>query len=198
MSEKAIGMPKTRIVSVDMADRDGALDLSEVMRGRVSYGNRPLSFAFICTARQSTWEALRSEIAGFIHGKRMQIEDPDTPGQYYIGRCTLHEPSYKGEAIMFLTVTVDADPYRLDLTESTVTLSGERGASVNLPSKGMPSVPTVTASADVEIRLHGVTYALTGGTTYRIPEMVLVGATNVVTIMSGSATVTFTYRQGDI
>lgn len=198
MSEKAIGMPKTRIVSVDMADRDGALDLSEVMRGRVSYGNRPLSFAFICTARQSTWEALRSEIAGFIHGKRMQIEDPDTPGQYYIGRCTLHEPSYKGEAIMFLTVTVDADPYRLDLTETTVSKSVSAGATVSLINNTMPVVPTITASANMTIAFGSFSTSLVSGSTYRIPEITLETGTNTIRITAGSGMITFVYRQGAI
>lgn len=198
MSEKAVGTPEPRVVKVDMADRDGELDLSEVMRGRVSYKNRALSFSFICTAHQSTWADLRAEIAGFIHGKRLKIVDPDTPNHYYIGRCTLHEPTYKGEAIMFLKVTVDADPYRLSNAETNVSKSVSAGDIVSLINSTMPVVPTITVSADMTITFGSFSSSLASGSTYEIPEITLENGTNTISITAGSGTISFTYRQGAI
>lgn len=198
MSEKAIGTPEPRISKVDMADRDGAIDLSEELRGRVSYKNRALSFSFICTAHQSTWANLRAEIAGFVHGKRIKIIDPDTPDHYYIGRCTLDEPTYKGMAIMFLTVTVDADPYRLSNTETKVSKSVSSGSTVSLINGVMPVAPTITVSANMTIMFGSFSTSLASGSTYRVPEITLESGTNTISVTAGSGTITFTYRQGEI
>lgn len=198
MSEKNIGYPKPRIVKVEMVDRDGDLDMSEVTRGRVSYENRALSFTFTCTAPQTTWADLRDEISGFVHGKRLMIVDPDTPNHYYIGRCTVHEPTYKGEAIMFLEVSVDADPYRLSNTETTVSKSVSAGSTVSLINTTMPVVPTITVSANMTIAFGSFSLALAKGSIYRIPEITLGNGTNTIRITAGSGTITFTYRQGAI
>ena len=51
MSSKMIGTPDPRLVKVDMSDRDGEIDLSEVIRGRVSYKNSTLFlFHLHCTS----------------------------------------------------------------------------------------------------------------------------------------------------
>lgn len=198
MSSKVIGTPAPRIVKVEMADRDGDIDLTDVIRGRVSYKNRALSFSFICTDPQSTWADLRSEIAGFIHGKRLMIVDPDTPNHYYVGRCTLHDPTYKGEALMFLEVTVDADPYRLSNTETTVSKSVSSGSTVSLINSTMPVVPTITVSANMTITFGSFSTALASGSTYEIPEITLESGENTIRITAGSGTITFAYRQGAI
>lgn len=198
MSGKAIGTPEPRISKVDMPDRDGEIDQSEELRGRVSYKNRALSFSFICTAHQSRWADLREEIAGFVHGKRLKIIDPDTPNHYYIGRCTLEEPTYKGAAIMFLEVTVDADPYRLSNTETKVSKSVSSGSTVSLINSIMPVVPTITVSASMTIKFGSFSTSLASGSTYRVPEITLESGTNTISVTAGSGTITFTYRQGAI
>lgn len=198
MSDKVIGTPDPRISKVDMSDRDGEIDMSEVLRGRVSYKNRALSFVFICTEHQSTWADLRSEIAGFVHGKRLKIIDPDTPEHYYIGRCTLKEPTYKGAAIMFLEVTVDADPYRLSNTETKVSKSVSAGSTVSLVNSTMPVVPTITVSANMTIKFGSFSTALASGSTYRIADITLEQGTNTISVTAGSGTITFAYRQGAI
>ena len=198
MSRKAIGAADPRIKKVDMEDRDGELDQSETMRGRVSFKNRALSFSFTCTARQSTWADLRDEIAGFIHGKRLMIVDPDTPNHYYVGRCTLHEPTYKGEAIMFLEVSVDAAQYRLRNAETRVVQNVSGAALVSLINSSMPVVPTITVSANMTIAFGSFSVALASGSTYEIPEITLENGVNVINITAGSGTITFTYRQGAI
>lgn len=198
MSEKMIGTPAPRIMTVEMLDRDGDLDLSETVRGRVSYKNRALSFSFTCTAHQSTWADLRAEIAGFVHGKRLKLVDPDTPNHYYIGRCALSEPSYIGGAIMFFTIDVDAYPYRLSNTETEVSVSVSAGDSVSLKNDVMPVVPTIEASADMTITFGSFSSSLASGSTYQIPEITLENGENTIGITSGSGTITFKYRQGAI
>lgn len=198
MSGKAIGNPTPRVIGVDMADRDGELDLTEVIRGRVSYENRPLSFSFICTAHQSTWADLRTDIAGFVHGKRLKIIDPDTPEHYYIGRCTLKEPSYKGSAIMFLEISVHADPYRLSIAETVVSKAVSAGDTVKLINSIMPAVPTIEVSANMTIAFGSRSVSLASGSVYRIPEITLENGVNTFDITGGSGTITFTYRQGAI
>ena len=198
MSEKNIAFPKSRIHTVDMADRDGDLDMSESILGRVSYKNRALSFSFTCTAHQSTWAELRAEIAGFVHGKRLKIIDPDTPDQYYIGRCELGEPSYKGGAIMFLTITVDAYPYRLNIVETVGIKTVTSGTKIVLHNGVMPVVPTITVTENMTISFGTHSVSLSGGSTYRIASLTLMPGENIITVTSGSGKITFTYRQGAI
>ena len=196
MSAKNIGMPKPRISKVEMADRDGDLDMSESMLGRVSYKNRALSFSFTCTARQSTWAELRAEIAGFVHGQRLKVIDPDTPDHYYIGRCELEEPSYKGGAIMFLTITVDADPYRLSIVETVGMKNVTAGSTITLMNSTMPVIPTITVDANMTIAFGAFSASLTSGSVYRIPQITLMPGENIITVTGGSGKITVTYRQG--
>ena len=199
MSAKRIGMPEPRIVKVDMADRDGEIDLSETLRGRVSYKNRPLSFSFINTDAQWTWQLEYSEIVRFVHGKRLKIIDPDTSTEYYIGRCTVSEPTYIGAALMFFDINVDADPYRLHLHETVVTAPMLENLLVQLRNEHMPVVPVITTDGDVTIRFGTFSTALTAGSVYRIPEITLEQGMNEIEIVSGTGTeITFTYRQGAI
>lgn len=196
MSSKVIGTPEPRISKVDMLDRDGDIDQTEVIRGRVSYKNRPLSFAFICTAHQSTWSDLRDDFIGFIHGNLLKIVDPDTPDHYYTARCTVKEPTYKGAAIMFLEFDADAQPYRLSLTETVVKKSVITGDTVSLVNSNMPVVPTITVDANISIAFGTVSFSLESGSTYRIPEITLEQGVNVINITGGSGEITFTYRRG--
>ncbi len=198
MSEKIIGMPKSRTSKVEMTDRDGDLDMSESMLGRVSYTNRALSFGFTCTARQSVWAELREEISTFVHGKRLMIIDPDTPDHYYIGRCELGEPSYKGSAIMFLKITVDAYPYRLRLVETVGMENVTAGSKISLINSMMPVIPTITVDANVTIAFGEFSASLTSGSVYQIPQITLMPGENIITVTGGSGKITVTYRQGTI
>ena len=198
MSEKIIGMPRSRTAKVEMDDRDGDLDMSESMLGRVAYANRSLSFSFTCTARQSTWAELREEISGFVHGKRLMIIDPDTPDHYYIGRCELGEPSYKGSAIMFLKITVDAYPYRLRLVETVGMENATVGTKISLINSMMPVIPTITVSENMTIMFGTFSASLTSGSVYRIPQITLMPGENILTVTGGSGKITVTYRQGTI
>lgn len=201
MSEKNIGLPAPRFVMVDMPDRDGELDHTDVMRGRVSYKNRTLSFSFICTSHQSTWAALVREIAGFVHGKRMKIIDPDDPWNYYIGRCTLGEPTYKGAAIMFLELTVNAEPYRLNdfLTEVNYLITDPTADNtVTLLNDTMPVIPTLSVKGNMTLSFGTYSATLTDGT-YRLPGLVLKQGLNDIKITTEDiGSIRFRYRQGAI
>lgn len=198
MSAKVIGMPKPRYSLVDMPDRDGSLDQTEVIRGRVSYGNRPLSFSFTCTAPQTEWANILYQI-GYAHGRLLGIIDPDFPNYHFIARCTVKEPTYKGSAIMFIDVEADAQPYRL-WNENGGYVSQKmpvvEGNIVNLEVHHMAVVPSITVSADMTIAFGDFSIALTAGNTYRIPEITLDINHNKIDIVSGSGEITFTYLLG--
>lgn len=196
MSEKVIGNPEPRISKVDMPDRDGDLDQTEVIRGRVSYKNRPLSFSFICTDHQSMWADLKDDINGFIHGKLLKIVDPDTPNHYYIARCTVKEPTYKGAAIMFISFSADAQPYRLSIDETVVVESVSEGDTVRLVNDSMPVAPMITVDADISIAFGEFSTGLTAGSVYQIPEITLEQGVNEINVTGGSGSITFTYRRG--
>lgn len=198
MSSKVIGMPKPRYSMVDMPDRDGSIDQTEVIRGRVSYGNRPLSFSFTCTAPQTEWENILHQI-GYAHGRLVGIVDPDNPQFHFVARCTIKEPTFKGSAIMFIDVEADAQPYRLwnenggQVSEKWPVVAG---SVVQLTVYHMPVVPSITVDADMTIAFGDFSIALTAGNTYRIPEITLDTYHNKIDIVSGSGEITFTYLLG--
>lgn len=91
--------------------RKGPIDMTEYLTGRVNFGARSGSFTFIVDNDHEYWETIRSNIAEYLHGKRMKMCLEDDPGFYYEGRFSLNE--YQTES-WNSSVTIDyaVGPYK--------------------------------------------------------------------------------------
>ena len=71
--------------------KDGPVDNSKLLTGRLQYSNRSGSFEFLVDNDHEYWETIRSKIVDFLHGKRMRVILEDDPDYYYEGRVSLNE-----------------------------------------------------------------------------------------------------------
>ena len=96
---------------------DGKLDLTDALGGTV-YENRELTFTFVFangTPQQYHTEA--SRIRNMLDGKKFRAILSDDLGWYWVGRCQV-EAKRVGRGLMALVITMDAGPYKLNVTSS--------------------------------------------------------------------------------
>lgn len=106
-----------RTVEVDVPGMDGALDLTEVAAGGVTYKNREIRISLAAeTADHDAAVALASEVRHAVHGLSMDIRTPETGtadgDPRYHGRVTVKEVSYPGCSVA-IDLVCDCGPYLL-------------------------------------------------------------------------------------
>lgn len=101
--------PKTHYVDVPGAH--GALDLTELLTGKVQYANRKLHLEFTAVADRERWAYTYRDILEALHGKRLDMVLDDEPEYTYTGRVTVGYPKWDRKHVT-LTMTVEADPHK--------------------------------------------------------------------------------------
>lgn len=195
---KTLTPPKPKAYYVSVPGRDGDLDLSEALTGDVHYENRIAVFSFIASdGTYSDREDLLSEIVAKIHGKRLQIIDPDYPGYYLSGRCTVTERT-NINAYGTLTVEANCDPYKYALEETTrhVVITPSDGTiSVVCTNTGRQTVtPKITVTGYAVTLTFGSTTTTLSEGTFILPALQFPAGTTTMRV-SGNGTVAFTYRE---
>ncbi len=90
-SRPTFAMPNVKTNYVEIPGGDGVLDLSTVLTGRPTYGNRQGSFEFLVMNDYGYWADRYSEIANYLHGKTFKAVLDDDPEFFYEGRFSLNE-----------------------------------------------------------------------------------------------------------
>lgn len=197
MSEKIIGTPAVKEKTIDLNDRDGILDFTEALTGVPAYETRELSFTFEYLDAIEDWADTFTEIRNFLHGRRLRIHEPDDPNYYYLGRVSVGNPS--GGRVKTFSVEVKADTWKYPITgETVVTELVGVGKEITLANNWRPVCPTITTTGAVTFEFNGVAYSIAGAGSFRFPRFRLSYGANVVTIVSGSGEITFTYQEGAI
>lgn len=192
LSQKRIGSPSPKTESVDIPGGDGVLDLTDFF-GETKYNNRQLSFDFSTNVPQSQFMELFSAIQDAIHGKKMNIVIDEDSGWYYTGRITVSE--WKADkTIGMITVDCDCEPYKMKIDETVITKSVSGATSITLANSRKTVVPKVTLDSEMTIAFGQYSGTFSAGT-YIIPSMRLKEGNNTLTV-TGSGTITFTYREG--
>ena len=197
LTSKTVSFPKPKTESVTIPGADGQLDLSTALTdGDVKYDNRSLTFKFSVINPQKNWETVKSTLANYLHGQKMNVILDVDKGFYYVGRCTLDSWS-ESKKLGTLTVKVDAEPYKYSVLESTdddITVSGTKVVTVR--SMRMKVVPTITVSANMDVRFKGVQYGLTAGENRNL-NIILSEGDNELTFI-GTGTVSINFRGGSL
>lgn len=106
-----VNPPAPNINMITIPGTDGSLDLTDVLAGRATFGNRSGSWTFFVANDFERWHALYSEIMGFLHGKRFQVVLQDDPIYYYEGRLSVNEwrsdPTHS-----MIVINYNLDPYK--------------------------------------------------------------------------------------
>ena len=198
LNAKVINTPAPKYVKISVDGRDGDLNLSRTLTGDMKYNNREASFTFLVTdGSQEEREELINEIVNLIHGNELQIIEPDDPDHFLLGECSVNSIQNTKSYGSFI-VSADCEPYRYAIEEIRRTITASATASnVVLTNSGRKTlIPTVTVTGTVNLTI-GTTKVSLGAGTYKLTSLILKPGSNVVGV-SGSGSITFTYREGVI
>lgn len=194
MISKDIPAPKPQTFTVSIPGRNGVLDLSEALTGEVAYNNRILKFTFVGDGSRERVLSLIDEFL-IYHGQYITVTTDDYPEWYYSGRAdvTYNDKGYFVE----ITLTVDAQPFKEQITPRTYVLKDESYYEITLKNNGFPVIPRITTTENIEILIltTGETVYLSAGT-YDIESLKIpTGSIHICIYSDNPATVTITYRE---
>lgn len=212
LTNKEIGFPEPKLEQVNLAGMDGVIDLSESLADDIKYDTRTLTFTFSVIDAPSRWSAILSEVANYIHGKRLRIQMDFDLSFYYVGRCKLN-PFKTNKRLGEIVIECQCDPYKIDASVeggnwiwdtfsfingfiriNNITVSGSQ--TVNLLSLRKIVSPTFTCSSAMTVSYKGKSYNLPVGTT-TVYDIRLQSGTNYVTF-TGNGTVKIEYQGGEL
>ena len=189
-----VSLPEANTVLLEIPGRSGRLDLSEILTGDVSYANREIKLTLATETSRQKWQETCLHIFNKYHGRMVRVTFDEDPGHYYVGRVSVSEPQRLASAGQ-MTLTVDAEPFRYETTEYTVTLTGTASAfSGTVENLRMPVSPTVTVPSACQLFHDSKVYELRAGT-QSVPGLVLHSGDNTVSV-TGANSITFRFRRG--
>lgn len=195
LSEKTIDPPTPKIVSINIDGRDGTLDLSRALTGEMMYENRSASFTFLITeGNQNDRASLIQTIINEIHGRRLQIIEPDSPDYYLIGECTVSDV-INNKAYGSFTVSADCEPYYYYSNETIRTLAvNNESIEIVLTNSGRKNIiPVIQIIGSIDLVYDNTSVSLSEGT-YKLTSLSLKPGATIVKV-SGSGAVVFSYRE---
>ena len=192
--EKEIGKPDIQSYTVEVPGRNGLLNLTKALTGRVMYSNRELKFRYFGSGSRAELLALDEAMTRY-HGETVIIIDDDYPDYYYEGEATVS--TEYGSNYVLISLKVDAQPFRMKniFSGSTQTLTSSQ-TTVTVTNGGVEVVPTISVTGEATISFNGVTVHLTDGT-YIVEKFVLSRGENTFTAY-GDGKLSITYREGTI
>ena len=197
LTAKDVTAPEPKTNYVDIDGMSGTLDLSEVLTGDVLYYDRTVTASF--WSSEGTFQdraMLLKTITSAIHGKKVQIIEPDDPEHYFLGRIKIKGVEQDQVHIAF-TIEATCEPWRYSVeeTERRVNVNGDMDVVIN--NNGVKTLtPTLTVDGTVYVTHNGNTTKLTTGS-WKITDLRLSQGVNVVKL-SGDGTLKFTYREADL
>lgn len=191
--KKEIGKPTVQSYTVEVPGRNGLLNLTKGLTGKVAYYNRPLKFQYFGDGERSRLLEIDAIISRY-HGETVRIIDDDYPNHFYEGEVTV-ETELRSNYIT-VTLEVDAQPFRLkrEKTVYTSTINGD--TMISLVNESIEAIPTITVTADTKITFNGVVVSLGAGT-YVDEKLALQAGFNTFKV-SGTGNITFEYQEGAI
>ena len=212
--------PSPDINEVSIPGMNGVIDLTELLTGYTTFGNRSGSFQFyVMDEYWPNWQTAYSTIMAYLNGKHMTMILDDDPGYFYDGRFTVSQWN-SGKNVSSITITFSVHPYKQSLISSdepwewdpfsfvdgVIRQYGEIEVTdsyvLTMNCDPEPSIPVFIVSDmvgdtfEVEHAYNGETnvYTLEEGDNV-FPDLKLLEGVNTL-IFTGSAKVTVRYRGG--
>ena len=197
LTAKEVPPPKPKTNYIDLDGRHGTLDLSEALTGEVVYEDRTVKAKFWTSegTLDSRVQLIR-EIIAALHGRKVQIIEPDDPDHYFLGRVHI-KPDAHDQVHDELTLEAVCEPWRYALTQEMcrVEVAGSKNAVIQ--NNGVKTLcPTIEVEGSVTLDYNGGTVGLTTGS-YKVSDLKLRRGINAVEV-SGTGTVTFIYREATL
>lgn len=193
LTKASIPLPSVKTSSVDIKGANGILDLSEVLSGDVCYGNRDIKLTF-AMMDDIDYHSIISNIANYIHGKKVTLKLSNDNEYFYSGRATISNCEYS-HGKSSLVISINADPFKYMVAETNIMVNLDNETKLlTLPNKRMKVSPTLIVTGSVTMTFEGKTYTLNAGEQQLLNFVLSEGNNNVS--FSGTGSVKITYRQG--
>lgn len=115
-----IKLPEVRTNYVQVLGRSGDLDSTEVFgEGQIPYGMREDTIEFYIEKYDTTFEALKRDIANYLHGKKLFMSLDDDPDYYYIGRWYIDE-ARTDESWSAIVLKYTLEPYARGMSDASI------------------------------------------------------------------------------
>ena len=194
LSEKDISPPHPQIYRVPVEGRDGTVDLSD-WTGHVRFEDRTVKLTFSTMGGPAELADTLKRAQNALLGRRVQITLSTEPGSYYDGRCEAITTG-TGRRLGQLSAEFTCAPYKLRKEETVVRREIDGSEDIELVNDRMPVIPVITVTAAMNITFGGTTFSLGVGT-HRLSAVLLQEGNNAVSV-TGTGTITFTYREGSL
>lgn len=152
-----MGQPEPQKMSVQIPGRDGVLDLSEAVTGRVCYNNRTCSFLFVSEKEIADQAEFKSALLNDLHGKTVEVELDEDAGWIYKGRASVSFEDVTPKKAK-AAITIDAEPYKVARDETVLTFH-LNGTYIDIDSANNASTLTLDETQRDFSALDGVTLA---------------------------------------
>ena len=195
LTSKSLGLPKAKTSTVEVAGADGVIDTSEVLTGEIKFENRVLSFEFVMNDKYEDINDKITEIANYLHGRKMKIILDEDNQHYYYGRCTVNE-WLTDRRVGEIAITCDCEPYKYDLYETVINTTVNGETVMNVHGKRRTICPTIQVIGNVSVEIDGESITLYEGNN-EILDFYIKEGDNVL-IFNGDGMVTLTYRGGEL
>lgn len=212
LQKKDLPFPNPKVEEVEVPGRNGTIDLTESLTDDVMFENRTVTFTFAVLDAISYWSNAMSQLANYLHGRKMKITLDADKTFYFYGRCKINE--FKSQKRLgTIVVECDCEPYKIEengagepwlwdtfsfvngiIHVNEIEVSGS--ATVNLLNRRKVVSPTFTCSAEMTVIFNGNTYNLPLGKT-KVYDIRLHEGDNFIEI-NGNGTVKIEYKGGSL
>lgn len=194
LTAKDITPPEVKTNYVELDGMSGTLDLTEALSGEPTYKDRKITATFWTDkGNRAEREKLLRDITIALHGRKIEVIEPDDPTHYFIGRVTITSSKNILPYLEF-SVEITCDPWRYAIDESARYASVNNSETViiiwNEGAKTLSPTVTVTGTATI----NGV--QVNEGA-WKLSNLKLTHGSNVIRI-SGVADVRISYREADL
>lgn len=193
--KKKIEKPTPQSYTVQVPGRNGLLNLTKGLTGKVTYYNRSLSFQYFGTGDRDRLLYLDAYMSRF-HGETIRIIDDDYPDHYYEGEASVKTTFAPSGNYITIELTVDAQPFRLKLDPTVYSRSVSDTVKIRLYNESIPAIPEITLSSKMTVKYRSISHTLEAGT-YSIEDFELQRGVNDF-VVSGNGVITFKYQEGAI
>lgn len=190
---KEIGKPTVQSYTVQVPGRNGLLNLTKGLTGKVNYYNRPLKFQYFGDGSRSRLLELDGLFSRY-HGQMIRIIDDDHPDHYYEGEASVSTEIHGNYII--ISLNIDAQPFRLKLTPTIQSREINGTVKLYLDNESIEVFPAITVTAETSIVFNGATFKLSAGS-YTSENILFRAGINVLEV-SGTGTITIEYQEGAI
>lgn len=207
-----IGEPEMVTNYVEVAGRNGLLDLSEAVTGFPTYTSRKIHIEVGGKEDRMDWDGIISNLRNQVHGRKCKIIFDNDPNFYWLGRVTLDDFDRVRELGTF-SINMKADPVKyavtssnepwlwdpFDFEEGVITYSDEEvnNNTITIPAGNIAVVPSFVVRAiyseSLTMQIGSKVKNLVVGTN-RFPDIRIYGETETEIKFTGHAHLSIVYR----